>query len=223
MPPPDSAHPPASTVTPNPNPRRIPEATLPAATSSLPRGSGLPTAGTAPSSPCSSTNLSQLAQAGSCRSVARWPSTYEMSRAQWFGPRPQLGSPKSPTSARSRLALRGCPPPCLPQAAPSFGQPRPTSGLGSASPGACAREGHYCSTGSSTTSPRRARVRATLRRRGSARNARVRVRARARARARARVRVSGQWSVVSGQWSVVRVSGQWSVVSGQWSVVSGQG
>ena len=25
-----------------------------------------------------------------------------------------------------------------------------------------------------------------------------------------------QWSVVSGQWSVVRV--QWSVVSGQWSV-----
>ena len=39
--------------------------------------------------------------------------------------------------------------------------------------------------------------------------------------------VSGQWSVVSGQWSVVScqwsvVSGQWSVVSCQWSVVSGQ-
>jgi hypothetical protein len=32
--------------------------------------------------------------------------------------------------------------------------------------------------------------------------------------------VSGQWSVVSGQWWSV-VSGQWSVVSGQWSVVSG--
>ncbi len=31
--------------------------------------------------------------------------------------------------------------------------------------------------------------------------------------------VSGPWSVVRGQWSVV--SGPWSVVRGQWSVVSG--